>query len=124
MNKVNKDFVRENIYVLLENAMRGADYEVLQVASGSFDVPVVDKDGEEGFATIKVIVRGKDRQGENYDGYAESEAYADAVARAKEKAEAREKASQEKKAQAEARRLEKEAKAKAKAEKELESPKV
>lgn len=114
MKKSVKDFMRANVLertMHYWNEVEGND--VLPVASGSFSMPVLGPEGEEGFVTVTVVVRDKDRADNVYDGYADSEAYlaeeADKRRLAKEKAE-------EKERQAALRALKKAEKEKAKPE--------
>lgn len=76
MKKVAKDSVRSQVMEQLKASMEDAGSQVLVVGSGSFSVPVVSPDGEEGFVTVSVVVREKDRDGVAYDGFADAEAYA------------------------------------------------
>ena len=81
MKKVTKDFIRAQVLERTThywNEVEGND--VLPVASGSFSMPMVGPDGEEGFVTVTVVVRDKDREGNVYDGYADSKAYAEELA--------------------------------------------
>ena len=80
----------------------------MRIASGEFTIPVVDSQGEEKFANIKIsIPRGKRVDGtyEPYDGYAAAEEYRvdeeekAAIAKAKaEKKEMEEKAKAQRRA--------------------------
>ena len=114
MKKANKDALRAEILGKLMDFAQNVYEEALQTSNGSFDTPIVDADGEEGFATISVVIRGKDREGNAYDGYAESEAFLAEQAEKEAAAmlKAVEKACLD--AEKEARRLEKEAKKAAK----------
>ena len=81
MKKVAKDFVRAQVLERTTHYWSEVEgNEVLPVGSGSFSMPVVGPDGEEGFVTVTVVVRDKDREGNVYDGYADSKAYAEELA--------------------------------------------
>lgn len=118
MKKANKDALRA---MVLEktfhywNEVEGED--TLPVSTGAFSMPVTSLDGEEGYATITVTMRDKDRQGNAYDGYAESEAFLAEQAENAEAAKVRAENKARLDAEKEARRLEREAKKLAKEQK-------
>ena len=77
MKKVAKDFVRAQVLERTTHYWSEVEgIDVLPVASCSFSMPVGVPDGEEGFVTVTVVVRDKDREGNVNDGYADSKAYA------------------------------------------------
>lgn len=115
MKKVNADAMRKVLMVKLMNALNADEFETLQNAGGAFSVPVVAQDGEEGYATVTVVMRDKDRDGNAYDGYADKAQYEADVLEKAVKALAREEASKAKQVAREAKDA---AKAKAKADKE------
>ena len=81
MKKVAKDFSRAQVLERTTHYWSEVEgNEVLPVASGSFSMPVVGPDGEEGFVTVTIVVRDKDREGNVYDGYADSQAYTEELA--------------------------------------------
>lgn len=100
--------VRNYIFSIVIAALEAHGEEVLQVAPGEYTIPVVDSEGEEKFANIKIsIPRGKRVEGsyEPYDGYAEAEIFRidaeekAAIAKAKaEKKEMEEKAKAQRRA--------------------------
>ena len=75
MKKVNADQVRAQVLGMVDGVVSEANYELLVTGAGEVTIPVVANDGEEGFVTISVTVRGKNRDGAEYDGYAEAIAY-------------------------------------------------
>lgn len=112
MKKVNADAMRSMLVLLLAQTVKSNEMDVLPIAGGAFSVPVVAEDGEEGYATVTVVMRDKNRDGEPYDGYADKANYEQDLADRKAKEEARALAS---KAKQEARAAKDAAKAKAKA---------
>ena len=74
MKKVNADTVRTNFTNHLQEALERWGYDTLPV-EGGYSVPVVAPDGEEGYVTVSVVVRGKNREGLEYDGYDDSAMY-------------------------------------------------
>ena len=74
MKKVNADAVRINFTNHLQEALERWGYETLPV-EGGYSVPVVAPDGEEGYVTVSIVVRGKNREGVEYDGYDDSAMY-------------------------------------------------
>lgn len=83
--KVGEDSRNEVVALIIE-ALKGADYEVLQVASASYAVPIVE-DGEEGSLRIKIEIPKGARDGEGYDPYEEAQNYTFKVEEAKKKAQ-------------------------------------
>lgn len=65
---------RESIVALILSALHEAGYDVLQVGSASYAVPVVE-DGEEGAVRLKAEIPKGARDGEGYDPYEEAQAY-------------------------------------------------
>lgn len=114
MNKKNANALRAAMAGVLVEALEAKEFEVLQVGSASYSIPVVAEDGEEGYATISVVMRDKDRDGEAYDGYLDAQMYKEHAEEVAAKAAERTRAAEQKKADALKRKLEKEAKARAK----------
>ena len=50
-------------------------YEVLETASNQYCIPVVHKDGDEGYITITFSIPKGSRDGEPYDGYVMAEEF-------------------------------------------------
>ena len=66
---------RERIIHNLVESLENLEYEVLQVGSASFAVPVVE-DGEESAIRIVFQIPKGARDGEGYDPYEEAQAFA------------------------------------------------
>lgn len=100
--------IRDRIFSIIVEALEAKGEQPMRIASGEFTIPVVDSQGEEKFANIKIsIPRGKRVDGtyEPYDGYAAAEEYRvdeeekAAIAKAKtEKKEMEEKAKAQRRA--------------------------
>lgn len=100
--------IRDRIFSIIIEALEAKGEQPMRIASGEFTIPVVDSQGEEKFANIKIsIPRGKRVDGtyEPYDGYAAAEEYRideeekAAIAKAKaEKKEMEEKAKAQRRA--------------------------
>lgn len=71
--KVGEDSRNEVVALIIE-ALKSADYEVLQVASASYAVPIVE-DGEEGALRIKIEIPKGARDGEGYDPFEVAQDY-------------------------------------------------
>ena len=70
--------IRDRIFSIIIEALEAKGEQPMRIASGEFTIPVVDSQGEEKFANIKIsIPRGKRVDGtyEPYDGYAAAEEY-------------------------------------------------
>lgn len=70
--------IRDRIFSIIVEALEAKGEQPMRIASGEFTIPVVDSQGEEKFANIKIsIPRGKRVDGtyEPYDGYAAAEEY-------------------------------------------------
>ena len=105
---------------MLENIMKMIDKEyatdALPVSASEIAVPVVDEEGNEKFALIKVSIPRGTRNGEGgydpYDGYAAAEDYkldlADKADKARAREEKKERAAKEKERKANARKVVKE----------------
>lgn len=101
---------KKGIIATMNKALIANDYEVLQVAGAEYSIPCVDEQGTEFYINIKVIVKGQNRDGELYDGHAESEDFFLREKIKAEKALERERKSQAKKAEAKAKKAKAEAK--------------
>ena len=119
MKAKNMDLMRAQAVEILRNSLVQAYPEVLKVAGGQFDIPVVAPDGEEGYVSFNVIVRKGARDGSGYNPYDLADAYEENLkiqaAKAEAKAEAREAESKRKQAERLAKEAERKAKADAKA---------
>lgn len=115
MKKVNADAMRKMLMIKLMNFVDAEGMDALQNAGGSFSVPVVAEDGEEGYATISVVMRDKDRDGNPYDGYVDQAQYEAELLKKQVKADERARISLEKQAAREAKDAAKAAKESAKA---------
>lgn len=105
---------------MLENIMKMIDTEyatdALPVSASEIAVPVVDDEGNEKFALIKVSIPRGTRNGDGgytpYDGYAAAEDYkldlADKADKARAREEKKERATKEKERKANARKVVKE----------------
>lgn len=71
--KVGEDS-RDSIITLILTALREAGYDVLQVGSASYAIPIVE-DGEEGAVRLKAEIPKGARDGEGYDPFEEAQAY-------------------------------------------------
>ena len=109
MTQASEKEIRNTILSFLTDALSEKfDTDVMDVSASKLTMPVVDKDGNEGFAIINVsIARGTRENGTfvPYDGYAAHEEYelvkadkANNEARRKEKAERAEKEKERKRA--------------------------
>ena len=87
--------------------------EILITSSHTFCFPIVNGNGDDDFVSVAISVPSGSRDGEAYDGYAESEFYAEKVKKKKIDAEKRAEQNAKKIARDKAMR---EAKAKARAE--------
>lgn len=70
--------LRKEIFNLILPTLDEGGYETLQVSNGEFAIPMVDAEGNETFAVVKVSVpRGTRIEGgyDPYDGYALAEEY-------------------------------------------------
>lgn len=95
--------IRQKYYDLIYNYLESIGEQPMATGAGAFDVPAVDSNGEECFATIKVTIpRGRRVDGsyEPYDGYEAHEEWKMELADRADK----KRASSEKKARAEAER--------------------
>ena len=105
--------ILENIINMIED-VRGAD--ALPVSASEIAVPVVDDEGNEKFALIKVSIPRGTRNGDGgytpYDGYAAAEDYKldleDKADKARAREEKKERAAKEKERKANARKVVKE----------------
>ena len=105
--------ILENIINMIED-VRGAD--ALPVSASEIAVPVVDDEGNEKFALIKVSIPRGTRNGDGgytpYDGYAAAEDYkldlADRADKARAREEKKERAAKEKERKAAAKKVVKE----------------
>jgi hypothetical protein len=79
---------RERIIHNLVESLENLDYEVLQVGSASFAIPVVE-DGEESAIRIVFQIPKGARDGEGYDPYEEAQAFAFKREEARKKAQKR-----------------------------------
>lgn len=101
--------ILENIINMIED-VRGAD--ALPVSASEIAVPVVDEEGNEKFALIKVSIPRGTRNGDGgytpYDGYAAAEDYkldlADKADKARAREEKKERAAKEKERKANAKK--------------------
>lgn len=80
---------REGIIALILSALHEAGYDVLQVGSASYAIPVVE-DGEEGAVRLKAEIPKGARDGEGYDPFEEAQAYTFKCEEARKKKEKRE----------------------------------
>lgn len=115
MKAKNMDLMRAQAVEILRNSLVQAYPEVLKVAGGQFDIPVVAPDGEEGYVSFNVIVRKGARDGSGYNPYDLADAYEENLKIQAAKAEAREAESKRKQAERLAKEAERKAKADAKA---------
>lgn len=95
---------KKGIIAVMNKALAENGYELLQVAGAEYSIPCVDEQGIEFYINIKIIVKGQNREGEFYDGHAESEDFYLREKMKAEKAAERERKSQAKKAEAEAKK--------------------
>ena len=79
---------RERIIHNLVESLENLEYEVLQVGSASFAIPVVE-DGEESAIRIVFQIPKGARDGEGYDPYEEAQAFAFKREEARKKAQKR-----------------------------------
>lgn len=77
---------REEVIALINKTLRENGYDVLQVASASYAIPVVES-GEEGALRIKVEIPKGARDGEGYDPFEEAQNYTFKVEEARKKAQ-------------------------------------
>lgn len=75
-----------------------ADEDVLQVASGSFALPVLDEEQNERWVKVTISIPSGERGGDGYDGYEEHEEYMFKVESARLKAEEKKKKEEKRKA--------------------------
>lgn len=94
---------RDEVITAIKNGL-GEHFELLQVAQAEYSIPCVDSLGTEFYINVKIIVKGQNREGEFYDGHAESEDFYLRQKIKAEKAAERERKSQAKKAEAEAKK--------------------
>lgn len=118
MSKASMETAIRN--TMLENIMKMIDSEyatdALPVSASEIAVPVVDEEGNEKFALIKVSIPRGTRNGDGgytpYDGYAAAEDYkldlADKADKARAREEKKERAAKEKERKANARKVVKE----------------
>ena len=85
---------RAQIMEICKAALIAAEYDVLQVASGSFGIPTVE-DGEETAIKIVFQIPKGERNGNGYDVYEDAQAYA--FKQNEKKVKAEKKANKEKK---------------------------
>ena len=122
MSKASMETAIRN--TMLENIMKMIDSEyatdALPVSASEIAVPVVDEEGNEKFALIKVSIPRGTRNGDGgytpYDGYAAAEDYkldlADKADKARAREEKKERAAKEKERKANAKKVVKELNAK------------
>lgn len=79
---------REDVIAIINEALRAKGYDVLQVASASYAIPIVE-DGEEGALRFKVEIPKGARDGEGYDPFEEAQNYTFKVEEARKKAQKR-----------------------------------
>ena len=79
---------REELIAIINEALRARGYDVLQVASASYAIPIVE-DSEEGALRIKVEIPKGARDGEGYDPFEEAQNYTFKVEEARKKAQKR-----------------------------------
>ena len=79
---------RERIIHNFVESLENLEYEVLQVGSASFAIPVVE-DGEESAIRIVFQIPKGARDGEGYDPYEEAQAFAFKCEEARKKAQKR-----------------------------------
>ena len=91
---------RDEIIFHIVESLKSFGYDVLQVSSASYAVPVVE-DGEEGAVRIVVQIPKGARDGEGYDPFEEAQAYQFKQDKARKK--------REKKAEEKAKKLAKKA---------------
>lgn len=115
MSKASMETAIRN--TMLENIMKMIDSEyatdVLSVSASEIAVPVVDEEGNEKFALIKVSIPRGTRNGDGgytpYDGYAAAEDYkldlADKADKARAREEKKERAAKEKERKANAKKV-------------------
>lgn len=115
MSKASMETAIRN--TMLENIMKMIDSEyatdALPVSASEIAVPVVDEEGNEKFALIKVSIPRGTRNGDGgytpYDGYAAAEDYkldlADKADKAQARAEKKERAAKEKERKANAKKV-------------------
>lgn len=77
---------RNSIVALIIAALKGAGYDVLQVGSATYSIPIVE-DGEEGAVRLKAEIPKGARDGEGYDPFEEAQAYTFKLEEARKKAE-------------------------------------
>lgn len=77
---------REDVVALINKTLRENGYDVLQVASASYAIPIVEG-GEEGALRIKVEIPKGARDGEGYDPFEEAQNYTFKVEEARKKAQ-------------------------------------
>ena len=118
MSKASMETAIRN--TMLENIMKMIDSEyatdALPVSASEIAVPVVDEEGNEKFALIKVSIPRGTRNGDGgytpYDGYAAAEEYkldlADKADKARAREEKKERAAKEKERKANAKKVVKE----------------
>lgn len=85
--KVGEDS-RNTIITRIIEALKGADYEVLQVGSASYAIPIVEDEEESAVKIVFQIPKGE-RGGEGYDPYEDAQAYQFKQEEARKKAEKR-----------------------------------
>lgn len=83
--KIGEDS-RDSIITLILTALREAGYDVLQVGSASYAIPIVE-DGEEGAVRLKAEIPKGARDGEGYDPFEEAQAYTFKQEEARKKAQ-------------------------------------
>ena len=65
---------RDTIIFHVVESLKAQDYEVLQVGSASYSIPIVE-DGEEGAVKIVFQIPKGERGGEGYDPYEDAQAF-------------------------------------------------
>lgn len=87
---------------------------VLLVGNGKYAIPVVDANGDDAWVTVSVSVPKGSRDGDAYDGYAESTFYQSHLDEQAEKKRKADELKAQKQAEREAKKAERDAKKKAK----------
>lgn len=65
---------REDVIAIINEVLRAKGYDVLQVASASYAIPIVE-DGEEGALRYKVEIPKGERNGKGYDPFEMAQDY-------------------------------------------------
>lgn len=84
-----KDFEekkQETLISVLEYLIKNGE-DAGQIKDGSFNFPIVGKDGKEGWLVVNFVIPKGSRDGDEYDGYADRDAYKITLKKRKEKAE-------------------------------------